>query len=128
MSNPLKSKSAIEDRNVQLVDSPQLGGAKKKYALRPMDRIDSVIGTELLNNPPGDDEHIYAGSMVNTFHDAKGNTKSFDKVQAVSTDGRSSVIGGWLRTSDPDEIKALDRYCAEFSGDYRKIYPIVTAE
>lgn len=126
MSRNLQSKPAVENGEVQLVDSPMMGGAKKKYALRPMDRVDSVIGTELLNNPPGEDEHIYASPKVQKFHDDKGIARDFDQVQAVSSDGRPSVIGGWLRTSDPDVIRALDRYCAVYSGDYRKIYPIVT--
>lgn len=128
MPKDIKASPAVESTEVQLVDAPMMGGTKKKFALRPMDRVDSIIGTELLNNPPKDDEHIFASPTVLVFHDKKGEAKSFDKVQAVSSDGRPSIIGGWIRTTKPEEIEALDEYARVYSGSVRKVYPILVAE
>lgn len=104
----------------QLSEAP----LRKRYALRSMDPIDSVIGAELLNNPPEEGEHIYASPAALTFHDANGETRQFDKIQAVTTGNRASAFGGWKRTSDPAEIEALDKYAA-VTADVRKIYPVL---
>lgn len=124
MSKPLQTQPVVEKREVQLLEAPM----KKRYAIRPMDHVDSVISAELHNSPPKDDEHVYASPRIPIFHDKKGAAKSFAPVQAVSKEGRNSAIGGWFRTSDPVEIEALDEYCAIYSGDFRKIYPILVAE
>lgn len=116
---PKAIKESTND--VQLLDRPMV----KKFAIRPMDRVDAVVSAELHNNPPGEDEHVYTAPKVHTFHDADGEVKRFAPVQAVSGQGRSTTIGGWIRTSDPAEVKALDRYCEDFAGDYRKMYPIL---
>lgn len=118
----VKAKQAVEDNSVQLLDAPL---KPKKFALRLSDRVDNAISVALNNEPPAEGEHIYASPRVPTFHDANGESKRFDEVIAVSVDGRPSTIGGWLRTSDEADIARLDGvYCAQFSGDFRKVYPV----
>lgn len=117
MSKGIKEVAGV----VQLTDKPMV----KKYAIRPMDRVDSVVSAELHNDPPKDGEHIYTAQKVHIFHDANGDVKEFAPVKSISTGGRSATIGGWLRTSNKAEIEALDRYCEQFSGDFRKMYPIM---
>lgn len=119
---PIKQAPLNEDNSARLVDLP----VRKKYNVRPHDRLDNVISAALLDSPPGPDEHVYASPKIMVFRDRAGNDKSFDPVQALSQDGRPSVIGGWLRTSNEDEIARLDEvYCKDFPGDFRKIYPIL---
>lgn len=118
----IKQSPLNENNESRLVDLPQ----RKKYNVRPHDRVDNIISAALLDSPPGDNEHVYASAKIMTFQDAAGNAKSFDPVQAVSQDGRPSVIGGWLRTSNEDEISRLDEvYLKQFPGDFRKVYPVM---
>lgn len=105
---------------VQIVDEP----VRKAYALRPMDKADSWIGHQLLNNKPVDGEHVFASPQTVTFHTASGKGRTMDPVTVSDSDNRPKLVGGWIRTTDPDEIEALDKYCAQFSGSFRKIYPV----
>lgn len=114
-STPLVEKSGTQDVALE---------KKRLFRVIHGNRVDSAISNELLNNMPTEGvECVYASRCVPTFHIKGGESRVFDRLIAVTADGRPECIGGWKRTSDPDEIEALDRYCKDFSGDFRKIFP-----
>lgn len=115
-----KSENISAGNAAVVVDRP----VKKRFRFRPMHPVDSVISQELNNNPPVEGEEVFASPRVTTFRDAAGKEKQFNAVVTVSNDGRPSTIGGWIRTVDPDEIQALNRYVATDSGEFIKIYPV----
>ena len=105
----------------QLMDAPL--PKRKKYKLNPMNPVDAIVSDMLHDNPPAEGEAIYASPRLTIFHGAKGETRQFLPVKSLSPEGRVKALGGVFRTSDPDDIAALDNYCVQFSGEFRKIYP-----
>ena len=120
MSKP--SKLVHDSDETVLSDTPT---PLAKYSLRPGHKLDQAVATELERDKVKPGEHVYVGSKLHTFHSKNGETRQMASVTGVSGPKSASILGGWYRTSNADDIAALDELCAKFSGDFRKVYPVM---